>query len=130
MLPYLELERLVHESENFDIMASFRNSKQLSLIKAPVVVIVNIGEVTLDIHSRFFTDDIPYGLVIAKWFAEQLEIETPFITQIIMWSDKLRNEHWVKEDTFKLDMPYCLEHKYSSGIPPSYGITTLDLVLD
>jgi len=130
MLPYLELERLVHDSENFDIMTSFRNSKQLGLIKPPVILKDGDGDVLLDVNSRFFTDDIPYGLVIAKWIAEKLNVETPFIAQVIMWSDKLRNEHWLNEHTLKLDIAYCLKHTSSSGIPPSYGISSLDSILD
>jgi len=130
MLPYLELEKLVHDSDHADIMTSFRNSKQLGLIKPPVVFSEDAGDVILDVNSRFFTDDIPYGLVIAKWIAEQLGIDTPFIRQVIMWSDKLRREHWVNEHTLKLDLAYCIEHKYASGIPPSFGINDLDLILD
>jgi hypothetical protein len=30
----------------------------------------------------------------------------------------------------QLDMKYCLEHKFASGVPPSYGIDSLDFLLD
>lgn len=128
MLSYLELERLTHTSENTDIKLSFRNSKQLGLIKTPTVF-RDDGSQELNINCRFFTDDIPYGLLVAKWVGEKLDVATPFIDEIIRWSQQLRNEHWLNKDG-KLDMKYCLEHKTSSGIPPSYGIDSVDKILD
>lgn len=128
MLSYLELERLTHTSENTDIKLSFRNSKQLGLIKTPTVS-RDDGSQELNINCRFFTDDIPYGLLVAKWVAEKLDVATPFIDEVIRWSQQLRSEHWLNKDG-KLDMKYCLEHKTSSGIPPSYGIDSVDKILD
>lgn len=128
MLPYLDLERLSHTSNHIDIKSSFKNSKQLGLIKTPTVTGEN-GIQELDINCRFFTDDIPYGLLIAKWVGEQLDVATPFMDEVIRWAQNLRGEHWLDKDG-KLDMKYCLEHKTQSGIPPSYGIESIEKILD
>jgi hypothetical protein len=128
MLSYLELERLTHTSKNGDIKLSFQESKQLGLIKTPTVD-GSDGSQRLNINCRFFTDDIPYGLLVAKWVAEKLEVETPFIDEVIKWAQDLRNEHWLNDDG-SLDMKYCLEHKTLTGIPPSYGITNVEKILD
>jgi len=130
MLPYFELERLSHNSKHVDIKASFRESSQLALIKTPTVWNSTKGEFILDINCRFFTDDWPYGLLIAKWIAEQLNVQTPFISELLKWSEGLRGEHWVDENTGDLDMKYCLAHKFASGIPPSYGIMNVNTILD
>jgi len=128
MLSYMDLERLTHTSDNTDIKLSFRNSKQLGLIKTPTIL-GEQGEQELDINCRFFTDDIPYGLLVAKWVAEKLDVPTPFVDEVIRWAQSLRNEHWLDHDG-RLDMTYCLEHKTMSGIPPSYGIETIEDILD
>jgi hypothetical protein len=128
MLPYLDLERLTHNSENIDIEKSFQNSPQLGLIKIPTKQGEH-GSQVLDINCRFFTDDIPYGLLIAKWVGEQLKVDTPFIVEVIRWSQNLRGEHWLDQDG-NIDMEYCLEHKLKTGIPPSYDICAIEEILD
>ncbi len=124
MLSYLDLERLTHKSDNTDIMLSFKNSKQLGLIKTPTVKDEEDEKHVLDIHCRFFTDDIPYGLLIAKWLGEELGVATPFIDEVIQWAQNLRGEHWLDENG-KIDIKYCLDHKMKTGIPPSYGISSI-----
>ena len=128
MLSYLELERLSHSSQNFDIKKSLKESKQLGLIKTPTVVCED-GSVELDIHCRFFTDDIAYGILVVKWIAEELNVETPFIDELILWSQNLRGEEFLTEEG-KINKAFCLKEKFISGIPPSYGIHSVDGILD
>lgn len=128
MLSYLELERLSHSSQNFDIKKSLKESTQLGLIKTPTVVCED-GSVELDIHCRFFTDDIAYGILVVKWIAEELNVETPFIDELILWSQNLRGEEFLTEEG-KINKAFCLKEKFISGIPPSYGIHSVDGILD
>jgi hypothetical protein len=128
MLDYLELERLTHKSANVDIKMSLKESKQLGLIKTPTYD-VGDGTRALDIHSRFFTDDIPYGILIAKWIGEKLNVKTPFIDEVIFWAQKLRGERFLKPDG-TINMEYCLRDKHTSGLPESYGITDIGGILD
>ena len=114
MLSYLDLERLTHTSENFDIKKSLKESKQLASIKTPTVE-THDGKRALDINSRFFTDDIPYGVLICKWIAEELNVETPFIDELIQWSQTLRDEKFLTDDG-KIDLDFSLRDKYTSGI--------------
>jgi hypothetical protein len=124
MMNYMDLETFSNESKFKDIKSSFRDSPTLGLIKTPTVELED-GTRMLDIHCRFFTDDIPYGLLIAKWIARELNIDTPMINEIIQWSQKLRNEHWLHEDN-SIDMDFCMSHKNVTGIPPAYGITSVE----
>jgi opine dehydrogenase len=128
MLNYFDLEKLCHGSKHVDIKASFRDSKQLGLIKTPTIE-DDDGSQKLDTNCRFFKDDIPYGLLIAKWIGEQLNVKTPAIDEVIQWSQRLRGEKWITEDN-KINYPYAMSHKQSSGIPPAYGITSVDKILD
>jgi hypothetical protein len=127
MLGYLDLERLNHKSKHVDILSSLRDSKQLAAIKTPTVEGVG-GRQYLDSNFRFFKDDIPYGLLVAKALAEMLHVETPFIDEVIDWAQKLRGECFLKDG--KINREYCLSTKYISGIPESYGLTSMEDVVD
>jgi hypothetical protein len=128
MLSYLDLENFNHESSHVEILASIRESKQLASIMTPTVAGHN-GTRVLNKNCRFFTDDISYGVLIAKWVAEKLNVETPFIDEIITWAQGLRGEAFLDENG-KINTKYCLMEKYTSGIPESYGITSVEDILD
>lgn len=124
MMNYMDLEIFSNGSEFKDIKESFRNSPTLGLIKTPTIGLED-GSRMLDINCRFFTDDIPYGLLIVKWIAGELGINTPMINEIIQWSQDLRNEHWLNIEDKSIDLEFCLSHKNITGIPPAYGIATV-----
>lgn len=128
MLSYMELEKLNHNSCHPDILASFRHSKQLASIQTPTLV-GHHGSRVLNTKCRFFTDDIPYGLLIAKWLAEQLYIRTPLIDKIILWAQNIRNEQFLTPEGH-IHRSYCLKDKFRCGIPEAYGMIKLEEVLD
>ncbi|KAL3797705.1 hypothetical protein HJC23_000250 [Cyclotella cryptica] len=128
MLDYLSLERVSHgKSENDNIKDSFRNSAQLALIKTPTVELDG-GAYGLNTNCRFFTDDIPYGVLIARWIGQELGVETPFIDEIIEWVGSIRGEKFLKDG--KVDLEYCLSGSHTTGIPPAYGIKSVMDILD
>jgi hypothetical protein len=129
MLSYLELEHLNHKHNHEGILTSLRDSKQLASIKTPTVVNPD-GTHSLNVNHRFFDDDIQYGCLIAKWVAAKLNVETPFIDAIILWAQKLRGEAFLDESNGKINVEYCLKDKYTSGIPESYGLTSVEDILD
>lgn len=127
MLSYTDLESLSHSSKHIDIKASFTDSKQLGSIKTPTVEAED-GSQVLDTKCRFFTDDIPYGMLLAKWVAQELNVDTPHVDRIIVWAQKLRGEHWLNDGDCTIDMEFCLKH--NAGIPPVYGLHSVDEILD
>lgn len=130
MLDYLSLHRLTHQNEHEDILESFHQSKQLGLIKTPTRQCTTTrAAFSLDTDSRFFTDDIPYGLLVAKWVAENLQVEVPTIDEVIMWAQTLTGETFIRNNG-SIDLDACLRGKFTSGIPPSYGIEDVDRILD
>jgi opine dehydrogenase len=130
MLSYLELEKLNHNSEHGDdILASLRDSSQLWAIKTPTLVgPEGGGSRILNTYTRFFTDDIPYGLLIAKAIAEKLNVEVPFIAEVITWSETMRGEKFLING--KINEYFCLKDKYTCGIPASYGITHIKDIIE
>lgn len=90
MLDYLKLEQLTYNSSNDNIKESFTNSETLGAIKTPVVQFNNKWVINKD--HRFFYDDIYYGLCIAKWIAEKLNIEVTTIDEILNWAQSILDD--------------------------------------
>ena len=131
MLGYLDLERLNHRQGDANvvtILSSLRDSKQLAAIRTPTVETED-GKQRLDSNCRFFEDDIPYGLLVAKALGEMLGVETPSLTKVILWAQRLRGEEFLHEDG-TINREYCLSTEYMSGIPESYGIVSIEDVVD
>jgi hypothetical protein len=128
MLDYLALERLSNQSENTDVRESFTTSLTLGAIKPPTVQQEN-GEWAIDTNHRFFNDDIQYGLCIAKWMAEQLSLAVPTIDRILEWVQELRREKIIDNGKLQLESK-SLATEYMSGIPPVYGLNTIDEIVD
>ena len=130
MLDYLNLERVSHNSTNVNIKDSLKNSEQLALIKTPTVKLDD-GTYGLNTQMRFFTDDIPYGVLIARWVGQELGVETPFIDEIIQWAGKIRGEQYLKDGKVNLELCGALTPGLkTTGIPPTYGIHDVKDILD
>lgn len=128
MLDYMSLEKRTQGTTHNSMLSSLRDNDRLSLIKTPTIKCRD-DLYELDTGCRFFRDDIEYGLLIAKWIGEQLNISTPFVTKVIEWSQEFRaqGEHFVVDG--KIDLDYCIVG-FRSGIPPSYGIKSVkDMLL-
>lgn len=128
MLDYLALERLSYQSENTCIRESFTTSHTLGAIKPPTVHQEN-GEWAINPNHRFFTDDIHYGLCIAKWMADQLGLAVPTIDQIIKWAQELRQEKIIENGKLLLESE-SLATEFHSGVPPVYGFNSIDEIVD
>ncbi len=129
MLDYLALERFSYQTHNTDIIESFVNSQTLTSIATPVVQ-NNCGKWEIDRNHRFFLDDIYYGVCIAKWIAEKMEIEVPTIDNILHWAQQIRNEKIIdNENKLMLDSP-DIYSVYKSGIPYYYGYNKYEDIID
>jgi hypothetical protein len=128
MLDYLALERLSYQSENTDIRTSFTSSQTLGAIKPPTRQHAD-GAWEIDTDHRFFTDDISYGVCIAKWMAQELGLSVPTMDAIIEWVQQLRGERYIEDGRLLVDEE-GLAGRYRSGIPPVYGSRSVDEVVD
>jgi hypothetical protein len=128
MLDYLALERLSYNSANVDVRESFVNSTTLGAIKTPAIKMAT-GEWVIDTQHRFFTDDIHYGLCIAKWIAQQLGLTVPRIDKIVTWAQTIRGEQILEDGklVFGVGAPTT---GLRLGIPPRYGLHTIDAIID
>ncbi len=71
----------------------------------------------LDKNSRFFTDDIFYGIAIVKWLADKYEITVPMINELLNWSQSYLNLDLLKNDVLNTEYEY---NGIKVGIPTKY----------
>ena len=128
MLNYLDLERLSHNSSNTRIKESLTNSKELNQIATPVIQNEE-GFWIFDKNHRFFTDDLYYGLAIAKWIGQKLSLDTPAIDQIIRWAQDVVEDTILNENGM-VDVERSSNPEFKYGIPSTYGFKTIDSIMD
>jgi len=116
MLDYLDLERLSYHSANSDIRESFVTSSTLVQIPTPTIKALD-GRYIFDKNHRFFTDDLYYGLVVAKWFALHLGIVTPMLDEVIIWAQDYIGDSVMVDN--RLILPKTNDD-YKSGNPDVY----------
>jgi hypothetical protein len=119
MLDYLKLEQLTYNSSNSNIKESFINSETLGAIKTPVIKFNN--QFIIDKNHRFFYDDIYYGLCIAKWIAEKLNMQVKTIDEILYWAQSVLNDKIIENNK--------LVNNTKSGAFNIYGIDDLNEVI-
>ena len=129
MRDYMDLERFGYNSEITDIKASFLDFGTLDAIATPVVQNER-GRWEIDNTHRFFLDDIFYGVCIAKWFAEKLDLSTPTIDEILHWAQLMRGESIIGEDNQLLVVSPDIITGLKTGIPTVYGFKDIGDCVD
>jgi len=129
MRDYMELERFGYNSEITDIKASFSDFGTLDAIPTPVIQNER-GTWEIDKNHRFFLDDVYYGNCIAKWMAEQLNITTPTIDEILCWAQEVRGEIIIDDNNHLILSSPDLSIPLKTGIPTVYGFKTIDDCID
>lgn len=69
-----------------ELTEKIRNKPGFKSIGSPVKEVEN--GFMVDFDSRYFGEDLPYGLCLLKAFGDILEVELPLVTEIIKWYEK------------------------------------------
>lgn len=85
----------------------------------PTVPHADGKHVLLDIKSRFFNEDIPYGLCILKNIGDLLGVEMKNTEKMIRWHQKFMDYDFIDEKGNFLE-----ENLEKTGIPLKYGVKT------
>jgi len=96
----------------------FATNKGYAGCKTPVKVVE--GGVIPNVESRFFVEDIPFGLCILRDLADMLGIEVPLTNKFILWHQQFMGKEYLLDG--KLNPKLIGE----TGAPRRYGITTLE----
>lgn len=75
-----------------------------------------------DLKSRYFTADIPYGLLIIKDFALITKTKTPNIDKILFWYQKIVNKKYLTDED------NLGEDSYYVNLPSNYGIDSINKI--
>lgn len=109
------------EASREDARALTRKIRHIPALQdIPVPVMSPLGDCRPDLTSRFFREDIPYGLLPIRAVAQLAEVETPAIDELLSWAQDLLGER------FLLGPRLALEELMHLPLPQSLGLTRLD----
>jgi len=105
-------------SDTSSLLKIFQSNKGYATVKTPVKQVE--GGVIPVVDSRFFVEDLPFGLCILRNLADMLEIKVPVVTESIEWFQQFMPKEYMKDGKLNDDLIG------ETGAPKRYGITTLD----
>ena len=86
-----------YESESTQqLTAKIRSIASLAKITSPMKEVE--GGFVPDFDSRYFIEDVPYGLTILKGFLQIAGVKTPNIDKILNWSGEKLGEKYIDDD--------------------------------
>lgn len=99
-----------------ELTEKIRTAPGFQTIKTPMIKCGN-GYIP-DLNSRYFIEDIQFGLCIIKAFAEICDVKTPVVNKVIYWGQKLLKKEYLVNDTL------CGNDVKELVIPQNIGILT------
>jgi hypothetical protein len=118
--PEMKTIREHYESSMIEAMTDkIRSIPSLKNIPSPMKKISENSFIP-DFTSRFFTEDVPFGLLIIKGFGLITNVDTPEADKIIRWVQKWLGKDYLNE-AGRPGRDFLL-----SGVPQAYGIETLE----
>ncbi len=93
-----ENEVLVASDENVICSAVADNAMRVEEIQTPVLQPYASGYIP-DVTSRYWTEDLPCHLILAKTIAHMLgNVETPIMDKVILWMQSHMNQEYMSAD--------------------------------
>lgn len=78
----------------------------------PMPLRPTVGGFAPDTRAYYFTEDIPYGVVVLRGVAEAVGVETPIMDEVIRWSERMLGRSYFGDngtmsgsDTARLPLP-------------------------
>lgn len=94
-----EMPPLLEYYDSYDSLSLTRKLASIEAFKGiRVPMILTADGYIPDFANRYFTEDIPYGLVLLKYIASIVKIPTPYIDNIIDWSQRVMNLDLLREE--------------------------------
>lgn len=99
-IPQEAIPTALEHYESVDAESMTRKIRSIpSLAGIPVPMVrTEDGELAPDYTNRYFTEDIPFGMLITKSYALRLGIETPTIDSIIRWAQERMGKEYLLPD--------------------------------
>ncbi len=110
-----------YESDTPEAMtAKLTGIRSLADIDAPMKAVP--GGYAPDFTSRYFTEDVPFGLCVLKGFAYALGLPTPCMDEVIRWSQKMMNKRYIAADGTP-DVDFS-----ETAAPQTFGINSKEAI--
>jgi len=62
----------------------------------PVPMLATQGGFTPDVNAYYFTEDVPYGIVLQRAIAELAGVHVPVMDRIIAWAQRWMGRNWLE----------------------------------
>lgn len=119
---WLRMSYATQTADLSTIAASFRTGP-LQMRKAPVLEITP-GAFVPNFAYRYLTEDVPFGLAIAKAIAQIAGAPTPAIDELLLWAqDKLAKQYLLDGDISGADAREL-------PTPQNYGVRSVDALVN
>jgi opine dehydrogenase len=84
---------------------------------------LDAGMFAPDFQYRYMTEDVPFGLVVTKGFAQLAGVGTPAIDAVLRWAQRKLHASYIRNA--ELDMAGV----YALPVPQNYGFESLDALV-
>ncbi len=116
-----EIPPLLQYYESADATSLTRKIRSIEAFKGIKMTMVAHGDkFEVDYTNRYFTEDVPYGLLIIKSLGVLLGEETPMIDQVILWMQKQMGKRYL------VNRQLTGKDIQESGIVQNFGINTIE----
>ncbi|MBO7050594.1 MAG: NAD/NADP octopine/nopaline dehydrogenase family protein [Bacteroidaceae bacterium] len=94
-----EIVPILDYYESHDARSLTDKIKSIKAFKGLLAPMIQMPDGTFapDWNNRYFTEDIPYGLLIVKIFASKYEINTPTIDRVLEWAQSGMGKQYIIE---------------------------------
>lgn len=92
-------------------------------LKVPVKK-VDINKFVPDFHSRYITEDVPFGLVVSRAISDMIEYKTPHIDKIIH-----KTSNWISKEYLENGKLVGRDIR-ETRIPQNYGILNVEELIN
>ncbi|MDR1403352.1 MAG: NAD/NADP octopine/nopaline dehydrogenase family protein [Tannerellaceae bacterium] len=116
-----EIPGILHYYESADAASLTRKMRSITAFKGiKMSMTQQNGMYAVDYSNRYFTEDIPFGLLIIKSIAVAMKIETPCIDGVLLWmQNKMQKEYLIASRLQGKGLP-------DSGIIQNFGVYTAE----
>lgn len=133
--PTLDLRNVVHAKDwlkytypttiqdDSSLLSCFLTNQAYSGLRHPVVSVP--GGFMPNFKSRYLTEDVPYGLLVARGVAELAGVDTPTITMILLWCQQVMGKEYIVPADINLGK-IAGAHVSETRTPQRFGYSNLD----
>jgi hypothetical protein len=111
------------QTADFSSVASCFRTGPIQARKAPMIEVAP-GEFVPDFQYRYVSEDVPYGLAIAKSIGQMVDVATPTLDAVIEWAQNKLGKRYL------VNGKLAGEDVHELRIPQNYGLKDLGELLD